>query len=301
VLRLAFMGTPDFAVPTLRSLFHAGHEIVAVYSQPPRAGGRRGLERIASPVHEAARALGLPVLTPTFFDEKAQHQFAALKLDAAVVVAYGIILPVPVLAAPRFGCYNGHASLLPRWRGAAPIQRAIMAGDGETGMMIMKMEAGLDTGPIALVQKLALSAEMTAGQLHDDLSHIGADLMVAAMAQLECGQLSLQPQGDVGVTYAHKITKQETRIDWSRPVIEIERMIRAFAPAPGAWCEMKIAGRRERVKILAAQMQAPTDADILPVLCGDGGKIFLTLLQKSGGRPLAAPEFLRGHPIEDIV
>jgi len=300
-VRLAFMGTPDFAVPTLRGLMEAGHEIVAVYSQPPRARGRRGLDLVETPVHKAAQELGLPVFTPTLFDAHEIYRLAALNLDACVVVAYGLLLPAAVLAVPRFGCYNGHASLLPRWRGAAPLQRTIMAGDSETGIMVMKMEAGLDTGPIALTHRLALTEDMTAGQLHDDLSRIGADLMVEAMAKLEAGQLQLQPQGGEGVTYAHKISRQETRIDWTRPALEIERMIRAFAPAPGAWCEMEIAGRRERVKILAAQMQVSTDADIFPVPCGDGGKIFLTLLQKSGGKPLAAPEFLRGHPVKNIT
>jgi len=300
-VRLAFMGTPDFAVPTLHSLLEAGHEIVAVYSQPPRAGGRRGLSATCSPVHRAAQDLGLPVLTPAIFDEVEQQRFADLKLDAAVVVAYGLLLPVSVLAAPRLGCYNGHASLLPRWRGAAPIQRAIMAGDGETGMMVMKMEEGLDTGSIALVHKIPIADDITAGQLHDQLSLIGAELMVAAMAQLEKGGLTLQPQGGVGITYAHKITKQETRIDWDKSAIDIERMIRAFFPFPGAWCEMEIGVRRERVKILAARLDWLDDVESLSVHCGDGNKLFLTKLQKAGGKLLDTAEFLRGNSIHAVL
>jgi len=299
-LRLAFMGTPDFAVPTLQALHRAGHEIVAVYSQPPRARGRRGLDVVATPVHKQAQDLGLPIFTPTVFDVLEQQRFASFKLDAAVVVAYGLLLPASILAIPKFGCYNGHASLLPRWRGAAPIQRAIMAGDGKTGMMVMKMEAGLDTGPVALTQEIPLDADATTGQLHDQLSHIGADLMVEALAKLEAGHLTHRPQTQDGVTYAHKISKQEMRIDWSKPAIEIERLIRALAPLPGAWCEMEVSGKIERVKILGAQFDGTKAATELVVICGDGIKLYLTVLQKAGGKPLPAADFLRGHPVGTI-
>jgi len=302
VLRLAFMGTPAFSVPVLEALIQAGHEIVAVYSQPPRASGRRGLFLLPSPVQQAAQNFDIPVLTPTSLREpRLQQDFCDLKLDAAVVVAYGLLLPPAILEAPKWGCYNAHASLLPRWRGAAPIQRAIMAGDGETGMMVMKMEAGLDTGPIALTHRLALADAVTAGQLHDELSHIGADLMVEAMAKLEAGQLPLHPQVGEGVTYAHKISRQETRIDWTRPAVEIERLIRALAPAPAAWCEMEIGGKRERVKILAASFENQDNPQGLSVVCGDGHKLSLIKLQKAGGRPLSAQEFLRGNSISAIL
>jgi len=294
------MGTPDFAVPTLRALKEQGHEVVAAYSQPPRPRGRRGLDLIVSPVHKAAQELGVPVFTPASFDEAEQQRFSSLKLDAVVVVAYGLLLPSTVLTATRFGCYNGHASLLPRWRGAAPIQRAIMAGDSETGIMVMKMEAGLDTGPVALTSRVPIDVSMTGGQLHDALSIIGADLMVAALRNLEAGTLTLQAQTREGVTYAHKITKQETRIDWKKPAVEIERMIRALAPTPAAWCEMEIAGKRERVKVLSAQFEN-ADSQVLPIPCAGGEPLFLTKLQKAGGKVLGVEEFLRGHIINAVL
>jgi len=301
-VRLAFMGSPDFAVPTLQALVEAGHGIVCVYTQPPRARGRRGLDLVVTPVHEAAQALGLTIRNPCAFDAMEQQYFASLKLDAAVVVAYGLLLPASVLLAPRFGCYNGHASLLPRWRGAAPIQRAIMAGDSFTGMMVMKMETGLDTGPIALMEKIPIQASTTAGQLHDHLSIICARLIVETMARLEAdGQLDLQPQAREGVTYAHKITKQETRIDWTRSAQELERTIRALAPLPAAWCEMEIQGQRERIKILAADCTLPQGMEELSVKCGDGTKLYLTFLQKAGGKPLAVSEFLRGNKVQAIL
>jgi len=300
-VRLAFMGTPDFAVPTLCALAQKGHEIAVVYSQPPRAGGRRGLGLVASPVHRQAQHLGLLIRTPTLFDKAEQDYFAALKLDAVVVVAYGLLLPAALLDCVRLGFYNGHASLLPRWRGAAPIQRAIMAGDDETGMMVMKMVAGLDKGPVALTHKVPLTEDATAGQIHDILSRIGADLMIEAMEKLEKGTLSLQPQAQEGVVYAHKITKQETKINWERPAIEIERLVRALAPHPAAWCEMEIGGRRERVKILAAKVGTSDNISDLCVACGDGCKLSLTLLQKAGGKPLSATDFLHGHPVHAIA
>ena len=241
-LRIAFMGTPEFSVPVLRALHDDGHNVVAVYSQPPRPAGRRGLELTPSPVEQAARSLGLPVHTPkSLKSAEEQQRFADLDLDVAVVVAYGLLLPKAILDAPRYGCFNGHASLLPRWRGAAPIQRAIMAGDKTTGMMVMKMDEGLDTGPIALTKTIAIEPEMTAGELHDALSQLAAPLMVDAMEQLEKGTLQLTPQSEQGVLYASKISKDEARIDWSKPALELQKTICGLSPFPGSWCEMEIA------------------------------------------------------------
>ncbi|MBE0694237.1 MAG: methionyl-tRNA formyltransferase, partial [Aquamicrobium sp.] len=250
-LRIVFMGTPDFAVATLRALAEAGHEIVAVYTQPPRPAGRRGLELTPSPVQREAERLGIPVRSPVSLKGGAeQAAFRALAADVAVVVAYGLLLPAAILEGTRLGCYNGHASLLPRWRGAAPIQRAIMAGDAETGMMIMKMDAGLDTGPVALAERVPIGPTITGGELHDRLMAVGARLMVEAMARLEAGDLPLAPQAEDGVTYARKIDKAETRIDWTRPAAEVSATIRGLSPHPGAWCEIEIAGRPERLKVL---------------------------------------------------
>lgn len=250
-LRVVFMGTPDFSVATLRALAGAGHDIVAVYTQPPRAAGRRGLELTPSPVQREAERLGIAVHTPVSLkDEAEQVAFRALDADVAVVVAYGLLLPKPVLDAPRLGCLNGHASLLPRWRGAAPIQRAIMAGDAETGMMVMKMEQGLDTGPVGLVEKLAIDPDMTAGELHDRLMVAGAGLMVEALSRLEAGTLSFVEQAAKGVTYAAKIDKTETRIDWTRPADVVHNHVRGISPFPGGWCEATIGGRVERLKLL---------------------------------------------------
>ena len=250
-LRLVFMGTPDFSVPTLRAVAAAGHDVVAVYTQPPRKAGRRGLEVTRSPVHRAAEELGLQVRTPASLkgaDEQAR--FRDLAADAAVVVAYGLLLPRPILDGTRLGCFNGHASALPRWRGAAPIQRAIMAGDRETAMMVMKMEEGLDTGPVALQRRVEIAPDMTAGELHDVLARHSATLMVEALAALEAGRLALTPQPAEGVTYARKIDKGETRIDWTRSATEIHDHIRGLSPFPGAWCEAHLADRPERLKIL---------------------------------------------------
>lgn len=301
------MGTPAYAVPTLQALSEAGHEIVAVYSQPPRPAGRRGLELKPSPVHEAAERLGLSVFTPkSLKGEDEQADLSALKADAAVVVAYGLLLPQAVLDAPRLGAWNGHASLLPRWRGAAPIQRAIMAGDAETGVMIMKMDAGLDTGPVALTQTVAIPENMTTGELHDRLSEVTARLMVDAMARLESGDLPVRPQPDEGVSYASKILKTETRIDFSRSAQEVHNHVRGLAPAPGAWFELEDAnGRAERVRLLQTELaEADTSAaepgtvldENLLVACGEGA-VRLERLQKAGGKPLAAQEFLRGTPV----
>ena len=303
------MGTPDFSVPTLTALAAHGHEIVACYTQPPRPAGRRGLELTKSPVHRQAEALAIPVHTPkSLKSPEEQEAFRALDADAAVVVAYGLLLPQPILEAPRLGCYNGHASLVPRWRGAAPIQRAIMAGDTETGMMVMKMDIGLDTGDIALEDRMPIGADMTAGELHDALSQLGADLMVRAMAALERGSLTLTPQPDEGVVYASKIDKAECRIDWSRPATEVHNHIRGLSPFPGAWCEMEIGGKRERVKILRSRMASgvdgapgePTVGDgVFSVACGDGA-VDLVTLQKAGGKPLGAADFLRGAPVTAV-
>ena len=305
-LRIVFMGTPDFSVPTLAALAGAGHEIVAVHSQPPRPAGRRGLELVKSPVHQAAEVLGIPVHTPVNFREEADRAaFRALDADVAVVVAYGLLLPEAILSGTRLGCYNGHASLLPRWRGAAPIQRAIMAGDSETGMMVMKMDKGLDTGPVALTRRVAIGDTMTAGELHDRLMQAGGALMAEAMAKLAAGDLPLTPQAEEGVLYASKIDKAETRIDFSRPARDVHNHIRGLSPFPGAWFELSIAGKPERVKVLASEQAAGTTAepagtvldDRPAVACGDGGAVRLVRLQKAGGKPLDAADFLRGTPV----
>lgn len=305
-LRIIFMGTPAYAVPTLQALHEAGHEIVAVYSQPPRPAGRRGLELKPSPVHEAAEGLSLPVFTPkSLKPDEEQATFKALDADAAVVVAYGLLLPKPVLDAPRLGAWNGHASLLPRWRGAAPIQRAIMAGDTTTGVMIMQMDVGLDTGPVALTQTVEISHGMTTGELHDSLAGVTAKLMTDAMARLERGELPVCPQSGQGVSYAAKISKEETRVDFTRAAFEVHNHIRGLAPAPGAWFELQSGDRSERVKLLASEVVADVNHtksvgtvldDELTIACGEGA-VRLLRLQKAGGKPLSAEDFLRGTPI----
>jgi methionyl-tRNA formyltransferase len=299
-LRVIFMGTPEFAAATLRAVAEAGHGIAAVYTQPPRPAGRRGLELTKSPVHLLAEELGIEVRTPASLKGEAERQaFRALEADIAIVLAYGLLLPKPILEGTRLGAYNGHASLLPRWRGAAPIQRAIMAGDAETGMAVMKMEEGLDTGPVALTERVAIEALMTAGELHDRLMEVGARLMVRALAALEAGELALTPQPTEGVTYARKIAKEETRVDWSRPAHDVHNHVRGLSPFPGAWCEMTVGGRAERVKLLrsapALGSGGPGEIidDELAVACGNGA-VRLTELQRAGGRPLEARAFLRG-------
>lgn len=302
-LRIVFMGTPDFAVATLRALAEAGHDIAAVYTQPPRPAGRRGLELTPSPVQREAERLGIAVRTPVSLKGEAeQAAFRALRADVAVVVAYGLLLPSAILEGTRLGCYNGHASLLPRWRGAAPIQRAIMAGDAETGMMIMKMDAGLDTGPVALTERVPIGLATTAGELHDRLMAVGARLMAEAMARLAAGNLPLAPQAEDGVTYARKIDKAETRIDWSRPAAEVSATIRGLSPHPGAWCEVEIAGRAERLKVLRCRAGAGSGAPgtvldgELTVSCGEGA-VRLLEVQRAGGKPATAEEFQRGARI----
>ncbi|MGO7974592.1 methionyl-tRNA formyltransferase [Rhizobium leguminosarum] len=302
-LRIIFMGTPEFSVPTLRLLVDAGHRIVAVYTQPPRPGGRRGLDLQKSPVHQAAELLGLPVFTPVNFkDPEERERFRGLNADVGVVVAYGLLLPEAILNGTRDGCYNGHASLLPRWRGAAPIQRAIMAGDAKTGMMVMKMDKGLDTGAVALTREVEIGPNMTAGELHDRLMLVGAKAMAEAMVKLEMNDLPLTPQPEDGVLYAAKIDKAETRIDFSRDAKDVHNHIRGLAPFPGAWFELEIGGKPERVKVLASERAEGQGAagqlltDDLVVACGSGA-VRLTRLQKAGGKPLAASDFLRGTPL----
>ncbi|MGV3550496.1 methionyl-tRNA formyltransferase [Rhizobium sp.] len=299
-LRIIFMGTPDFSVPVLRALHEAGHDIVAVYSQPPRPAGRRGLELTPSPVHRAAEALGIKVRTPVNFKNPDDVEaFRALGADVAVVVAYGLLLPEAILTGTRLGCYNGHASLLPRWRGAAPIQRAIMAGDAETGMMVMKMDKGLDTGPVTLTARVAIGETMTAGELHDQLAEAGAKLMVEAMTKLEAGELPLSPQPAEGVLYAAKIGKEESRIDFSKPAPEVHNHIRGLAPFPGAWFEAEINGKPERIKVLKTELahgsaEPGTIIDAhLAIACG-ASAVRPLRLQRAGGKPLDLADFLRG-------
>jgi len=298
-LRLIFMGTPEFAVPALLEIAASGHDIAAVYTRAAKPGGRRGLELAPSPVEREARRLGLAVQTPgSLKGADAQAPFAAHGADAAVVVAYGLILPKPILDAPRLGCFNLHASLLPRWRGAAPINRAIMAGDAETGVTVMKMDEGLDTGAMAMAERLSIGADMTAGQLHDALARFGAGLMARALGAIERGTLQLTPQPANGVTYAAKIDKAETRIDWNKPWQAAHDHIRGLSPFPGAWCEMS----GERVKVLRTTKGegsgAPGTAldDRLTVACADGA-VRIVELQKAGGRPMKAEEFLRGAAV----
>jgi methionyl-tRNA formyltransferase len=296
-LRLAFMGTPDFAVPTLAELLAQGHDIAAVYSQPPRPRGR-GMALEPSPVHQFAQKAGLPVRHPVSLKGEAdQAEFAALNLDAAVVVAYGLLLPKPILEAPRLGCFNLHASLLPRWRGAAPIQRAVMAGDEETGVMVMQMEEGLDTGPVLMAERVRIGRK-TSGELTADLSRLGADLMVRALGALERGAITPQPQAEAGVTYARKITKDEARIDWSKSAAEIEAMIRGLAPSPGAFTE----ARGERLKILSAApvkdrgVPGEIVTEDLTVACGEGA-LKLLKVQRAGKGVMEARELLKGFPL----
>jgi methionyl-tRNA formyltransferase len=301
-LRLVFMGTPDFAVPTLVELAGAGHEIVAVYSRAPKPKGR-GMDLQDTPVAREAKRLGIPVLTPsTLRTPQALDEFSAHSADAAVVVAYGLILPKTVLDAVPLGCFNLHASLLPRWRGAAPINRAIMAGDAASGVMAMKMEEGLDTGPVGGVERVNTAADMTAGELHDKLSSLGADLMLRTIGGLERGALTLTPQAAEGVTYASKIDKNETRIDWSKPWSEVHNHSRGLSPFPGAWFELQGESTPVRVKVLRTTRGEGKGApgtlldDKLTVACGEGA-IRILELQRAGKQPMKADEFLRGSPL----
>ncbi len=298
-LRIVFMGTPAFAAVALKALLDAGHEVAAVYSRPPRPGGRRGLEPQKSPVHALAEETGIDVRTPVSFKNTEEAAaFASLKADLAVVAAYGLILPKAVLDAPRHGCLNIHASLLPRWRGAAPIQRAIMAGDARTGVTIMQMEEGLDTGPMLLKEELAIGADMNAGALHDALAEIGARLIVQALDQLP--EFQPVPQPADGITYAAKITKEECRIDWRRSAAELDRHIRGLSPAPGAFTG--IGG--ERLTILAADLASGSGPpgvaidDRLTIACGDGA-LRPTLVKRAGKRAMNAEEMLRGFAVPE--
>jgi methionyl-tRNA formyltransferase len=302
-LRLIFMGTPEFSVPTLLELVAHGHEIAAAYTRAPKPGGR-GMKLQPTPVEVEARRLGIPVLTPkTLKTPEALAEFSAHQADAAVVVAYGMILPQAILDAPKLGCFNLHASLLPRWRGAAPINRAIMAGDAESGVMVMKMDVGLDTGDVAMAEHIAITDRMTASDLHDALARLGADLMVRAMGALERGALQLAKQSDDGVTYAAKIEKAEAKIDFARPAREVLRHIHGLSPFPGAWCEAPIEGAAARIKILRCEIArgdgTPGAAldDQLTIACGTGA-IRIVELQRAGKSPMKAVEFLRGVPLK---
>ena len=303
MLRVVFMGTPDFAMPTLAAIVAAGHEIAAIYTQPPRPAGR-GMDPRKSPVHHFAERAGIPVHTPrTLKDQEQQQVFALRQADVAVVVAYGLILPKRVLDAPREGCLNLHASALPRWRGAAPIQRAVMAGDGATAATVMRMDEGLDTGPICLAEPMSIGPDMTAGEVHDALAEQGAGLMVRALAQMECGALDCKPQPAEGVTYAAKIEKGETAIDFSLDAQEVHNHVRGLSPGPGAWFEMITAsGKRERVRVVRttlAEGSGPAGTVLdsaLTISCGKGA-VRLIEVQRAGKRAMPAEEFLRGSPI----
>lgn len=295
-MRVVFMGTPDFSVTVLEALHAADHEIVAVYSQPPRPAGR-GKKPRPSPVQKMAETLGLPVFTPLNFKDKSDRDiFSAHKAEVAVVVAFGLILPQSLLDMPKLGCLNIHASLLPRWRGAAPIQRAIMAGDAATGVCIMQMEAGLDTGPVIARKDTPISAQDTAATLHDRLAGLGAGLIVEVLA---LDKFNAKPQPEAGVTYAAKIDKVEAKVDWTRPSPEVDRQIRGLSPFPGTWCEMN----GERVKLLGSELAAGNAApgvaldDGFTIACGEGA-VRLTRLQRAGKGPMATADFARGFPLQ---
>jgi methionyl-tRNA formyltransferase len=302
-MRIAYMGTPDFAVSALAALIDAGHDIVCVYAQPPRPAGR-GQKPRPSPVQKFAEDQAIEVRTPTSLkDLSEQDAFAALNLDVAVIAAYGLILPQAILDAPRLGCVNIHASLLPRWRGAAPIQRAIEAGDAETGVTIMQMDKGLDTGGVITMRSLPITDQTNAGTLHDALAVLGADMIAPALTGLDDGSLTATPQSEEGVTYATKIKKSDGRLDWNQPAATLDRAIRAFTPWPGAWCELDGA----RVKVLRATPidqsddkpgKIPGEAidDQLTIACG-AGALRLERLQREGRKPADADAFLRGHPL----
>lgn len=308
-MRIVFMGTPEFSVPALAELIAAGHDIKAVYSQPPRPAGRGMAER-PSPVHVYAEKNAIPVLTPKSLRSKdEQDAFKALDADAAVVVAYGLILPPEILNAPKHGCFNIHASSLPRWRGAAPIHRAIMSGDSETAVMIMRMEEGLDTGPVCLAERVTIGKDTTTGELHDTLSRLGGDLIVRALSALALGTLRSTPQSETGVTYAAKIAKAEARIDFTQPAEKVHNLIRGLSPFPGAWFEApadgpeRTARKPERIKVLKSELADGSGApgelldDALTIACGTGA-VRLVEVQRAGKKPAAAAEFLRGFALK---
>ena len=297
-MRVVFMGTPDFSVPTLTEIVSSGHEVVAVYTRAPKPAGR-GQEERKSPVHLAAAEFGIPVFTPrSLKGEAEQIVFASHDADVAVVVAYGLLLPKPILEAPRLGCLNLHGSLLPRWRGAAPIQRAIMAGDSQTGVQVMQMDEGLDTGAVGLGEVIAITPDMTAGELHDTMMRVGADLMGRAFAALERESLDFTAQPEDGATYAKKIEKAESRIDWSRPASDVHNHIRGLSPFPGAWFEIDLGGKSVRVKALRSTLAEGTGAagtllENMTIACGDGA-VRLTQVQREGKGAMDAATFLRG-------
>ncbi|MCP4619829.1 MAG: methionyl-tRNA formyltransferase [Bradyrhizobium sp.] len=302
-LRLIFMGTPDFAVPTLLELVAHGHEIAAVYTRAPKPAGR-GMKLQATPVEQEARRLGIPVFTPsTLRTSEALEEFRAHDADAAVVVAYGMILPQAILDTPKLGCFNLHASLLPRWRGAAPINRAVMSGDAETGVMVMKMDVGLDTGDVAMAERLTITDRMTASDVHDVLARLGADLMVRAMAALERGGLQLTKQAEAGVTYAAKIEKAEAKIDWNQPAHAVLRHIHGLSPFPGAWSEVSVDGETVRLKVLRCEPARGSGVpgavldDQLTIACSEGA-IRVVELQRAGKAPMKTAEFLRGTALK---
>jgi methionyl-tRNA formyltransferase len=307
MLRVIFMGTPEFAVPTLSEILAAGHDVVAVYSQPPRPAGR-GMDVRESPVHTFAEATAIPVLTPkSLRDADEQARFVSFEADVAVVVAYGLLLPKPVLDAPRHGCLNLHGSALPRWRGAAPIQRAVMAGDVETAVMVMRMDEGLDTGPVCLAERIRIGPDMTTGELHDTMMLIGADLMVRALAALERGSLAATPQPAEGVTYAAKIDKAEARIDFAEPAETVQNRIRGLSPFPGAWFKAGPDGKRERIKVLRSALadgSGPPGAVLDPsgpvIACGTGA-IRLVEVQRAGRKPMPGPDLTRGFDLGRLM
>jgi methionyl-tRNA formyltransferase len=298
-LRVVFMGTPEFATPVLGEILGQGHEVAAVFTRAP-APAKRGMDLTPSPVQRMAEGFGIPVFTPrSFRDAGVSEELASIGADVAVVVAYGLILPFAALQAPREGCLNLHASLLPRWRGAAPIQRAIMAGDRETGVMVMRMEEGLDTGPVAMAEKIPISPDMTAGELQERASRLGADLMARALAALSRGSLGFVPQAQEGVTYARKIDKAEARIDWTLAAAAVHDKIRGLSPVPGAWLDADWGGGTQRLKVLRSQAAAGSgvpgtilDGD-LTIACGEGA-VRLLHVQRAGRAPMPASEFLKG-------
>ncbi len=298
-LRLVFMGTPDFAVPALVEIVGGGHDIAAVYTRAPQPAGR-GLAPRPSAIASEAGRFRLPIFTPkTLKENDAAEAMRAHGADAAVVIAYGLILPKSILEVFPRGCFNLHASLLPRWRGAAPIHRAIMAGDKETGIMVMKMDEGLDTGAIAMAERVPIGADATTGELHDELARLGADLMLRALAALEKGQLQLTPQAASGVTYANKIAKSETRVDWTKPWNEVHNHCRGLSPFPGAWCELASTGRVKILRTTKGDGNGPPGRvldDKLTIACGSGA-VRLVELQRAGKQPMTADEFLRGTPV----
>jgi methionyl-tRNA formyltransferase len=304
-MRIIFMGTPDFSVPTLTEIVSAGHQVVAVYTRAPKPAGRGQAER-KSPVHLAAEGFGLPVFTPrSLRNEEEQALFASHDADVAVVVAFGLILPKPILEAPHLGCLNLHGSLLPRWRGAAPIQRAIMAGDTRTGVMVMQMDEGLDTGAVGLVDEMPITLDMTAGELHDRMMLVGADLMGRALPALERGSLHFTPQAAEGVTYAKKIEKAEARIDFTQPAEAVHNLIRGLSPFPGAWFEADHKDGAVRIKALRASLASGSAApgtvldDGFTIACGTGA-VRLTLVQREGKGAMDAAAFLRGTPVSRV-